>query len=777
MCSHHKEMKKGSPVLNSSSRLMKSSVSGLHRASHSSRHVWSFSGSQSRRNSTQAKDSKAKDKGDNQEPKKTARVLDDDGSDVTPPTLYHAEPGDTNPKPGRFFLDEIFSSTGSDHLKSMSSFSVASHSSFFGSSRMSSHSTKASLTKDTEDSVPKLEVPVHAPAPCEVKRKKDKDKEHLTEEMLDEMVDICLSETDTISLLNMPNTLVSEDVDDAKTLKKRNIEYADLCKNRMGNDKYVNRSMQTFNGAPKDKAIQSDKIVMVDAGVMATVWDIYDSFCKQSTTVENGKIDFPESTVKTSKGPESSSSSTVGTGSTISSLLEIEMCGTGLNAESDPLEIMLSEAFQHSLLVMERSILANVFQPRLAAFRQLPVLADPDCTVEPEPEAEEQDEEDKESPQTPALEHLWVFSCELTKGRNITSMAWNKENLDLLAVGYGDIDLSTQKSGLICCWSLKNLTWPERVFHCHSSVTSLDFSANNPDQLAVGMYDGTVAIYSVHGQENKACVATSSECSKKHMHPVWQVNWTKQEMRLSGEDRVESLVSVSADGRITKWLLHSNGLDCIDLMKLKRTQNKKKKAAGGKKKASSVLSTMTPGLCVDFHPTDSSFYLAGTWEGLIHKCSFSNSQHFLDTYRKHFCPVNRIEWSPFSPGVFLSCSSDWTIQLWKQDCFTPVLGFTSTQKAVYTVRWSPNWPTVFASINGQQVEIWDLNSSIVDSVIVHHAAPGVNMTSLLFAKGTDCVLVGDSNGQVTFYGLKNFNVGEGKQMDSLEDIIRSAISR
>lgn len=61
-------------------------------------------------------------------------------------------------------------------------------------------------------------------------------------------------------------------------------------------------------------------------------------------------------------------------GSTSSSMLEMEMCGTGLNTEPDPLEIMLSEPFQHSLLIMERSILANVFQPRLAAFRQLPVL-------------------------------------------------------------------------------------------------------------------------------------------------------------------------------------------------------------------------------------------------------------------------------------------------------------------------------------------------------------------------------------------------------------------
>lgn len=54
-----------------------------------------------------------------------------------------------------------------------------------------------------------------------------------------------------------------------------------------------------------------------------------------------------------------------------------------------------------------------------------------------------------------------------------------------------------------------------------------------------------------------------SECSKRHLKPVWQVNWSKQEITLSGEDRVEALVAVSADGRITKWLLCSNGLECI----------------------------------------------------------------------------------------------------------------------------------------------------------------------------------------------------------------------
>ena len=43
---------------------------------------------------------------------------------------------------------------------------------------------------------------------------------------------------------------------------------------------------------------------------------------------------------------------------------------------------------------------------------------------------------------------------------------------------------------------------------------------------------------------------------------MWQVTWTKHGLPSSGEDRDEVLVSVSAEGRISKWLLCSGGLDC-----------------------------------------------------------------------------------------------------------------------------------------------------------------------------------------------------------------------
>ena len=44
------------------------------------------------------------------------------------------------------------------------------------------------------------------------------------------------------------------------------------------------------------------------------------------------------------------------------------------NNESDPSLILNSEALHQSSLMMERVIMAGVFQPRLAAYRQLPIL-------------------------------------------------------------------------------------------------------------------------------------------------------------------------------------------------------------------------------------------------------------------------------------------------------------------------------------------------------------------------------------------------------------------
>lgn len=49
------------------------------------------------------------------------------------------------------------------------------------------------------------------------------------------------------------------------------------------------------------------------------------------------------------------------------------------------------------------------------------ILSDPACPMKPE-------KKEAESSRTPALECLWVFSCELSRGQSVTCMAWNRKN-------------------------------------------------------------------------------------------------------------------------------------------------------------------------------------------------------------------------------------------------------------------------------------------------------------------------------------------------------------
>ncbi|XP_066521592.1 dynein axonemal intermediate chain 4 [Hoplias malabaricus] len=762
---------------------MNQSTSGIHKTNLSTTNSRSVNASVSRKSFSLAGDSKLLEKSSAQTPKPLVQVFDETGKDVTPQSLYQPEPGAVQTKQNKIFASQDTSGgTISDFLSTAfqttnASFAAPFSRSVFGSSSVSrsSQSTMESGNDEIEDPSLRRDTSVGL---SDVQVWREEVKEQIKEHMLDNVVDIYLTETETMWLLDIPAVCVSLDSDEAEAVKKRNSAYTELCKSRLGNDKYLERLMQTFNGAPKTKEIQTESISMTEKASTATTWDRYDSYVTGSKAGEPISSDGERPTIPeissihlldSSRALDRTMSavSVNSIASSTSSRIEMEAFVVQVENAPDPNLILQSQKFQQGLLVMERAILENIYQPKLSAYRQLPILSDPDSVGD---ESEGQDEISL----SPALKRLWAFSCEFTMGRNVSSMAWNKKNPDLLAVGYGQFDFKDQKSGLVCCWSLKNPTWPDRIFDCESGVTALDFSSFNASFLAVGMHDGNIVIHNVQSKE-KTPMIDSSDCTQTHMGPVWQLKWVNQERGPSGEEKGETLISVAADGRISKWFLRK-GLDCTDLMKLKRTRNDKSQLGEREKKSEALISRQAAGLCFAFHHNDSNIYLTGTEEGHIHKCSCSYNEQFLDTYTYHRGPVYKVTWSPFCPDVFLSCSADWSIQLWRQDLLTPVLVFTSTQKAVHDVIWSPRWATVFAAVNEDRVEIWDLGASILDPTLVSVASPGVKLTSLLFASETDCILVGDSEGQVSVYKLENLVVGGGAQVDTLEDIIRSTLA-
>lgn len=274
-----------------------------------------------------------------------------------------------------------------------------------------------------------------------------------------------------------------------------------------------------------------------------------------------------------------------------------------------------------------------------------------------------------------------------------------------------------------------------KVYRTECSVTSLAFADKSVNLLAVGLYDGTVAVYDVRKPEDKP-VLESSYTGGKHSDCVWEVRWVDK-----GSERGEALVSVSSDGRVTQWSM-SKGLEHTDLIKLKRVATHKKVA---NTKNEAFISRMASGMCADFNSKDSSLYIVGTEEGTMHKCSVSYNEQYLETYTGHSGPVYKVpslstcfasrfracvcacalsllarsrflrvtrcsrarasvsfpsahasssqrhgqralasrrrypstcteirsrlpqvEWSPFLPSAFLSCSADWAIKLWHQ---------------------------------------------------------------------------------------------------------------
>jgi len=133
--------------------------------------------------------------------------------------------------------------------------------------------------------------------------------------------------------------------------------------------------------------------------------------------------------------------------------------------------------------------------------------------------------------------------------------------------------------GMVALWSVRNLAFPRLVLETKSGVTALDFSTRNPSHLAVGLQDGTVAVYDVRASSSGGGGQTSSSggslgavqpimhstvANGKHADPVWKVHWLDR-----GPDRDELLITISTDGRLVQWSTEK-GLEHTLLMRLRR---------------------------------------------------------------------------------------------------------------------------------------------------------------------------------------------------------------
>ena len=577
----------------------------------------------------------------------------------------------------------------------------------------------------------------------------------LTAADLDSAVTISLVETPTFWMLDLVGSCVAKDSEEASAVEKENENYAALKEVKAGSDSYVDSAAQTLPNFPKNIEVQAQPPSTSEAGTMATNWDIYDAFNPNESEGEPGdRIPLlPPPAAAAAPLLQAEAAAPDGT--------EPEPeAGAEPEPEPEPelepeklADLSHIKSLPEKLSKMERMLTQNLYHEQHLEYRDY--RSAQVARVAPEVTA------GLETAADPALRKLWTFGCQLTDGRNVSSMAWNKDDQDLVAAAYGEFDFSVeQKDGAIALWSLKNPTHPERVYNLSCGVTAIDWSGYHPFLLAVGRYDGNVAIYDMRSEDDEPILASGNNTDKHH-DPVWQVQWIDKGMERAGE----CLVSISTDGRVKEWRI-KKGLEHQELMMMKETARPDKDGGGEQ----NLISHFASGLCFDFSPLDPTMYLAGTESGTIHKCSCNYNDNYLQDFVGHEpgMPVYRLRWSPFAPNIFLSCSADWTVKLWNHDnsgSTAPskfLLSFSSSNDYVSDIRWAPRHSTVFGSVTGDgKLDIWDIEREILNPVIsCDSTATGrKRLSTLLFAEQSPVVITGSSDGHIDVYRMVNLDGG------------------
>ncbi|XP_004545269.1 dynein, axonemal, intermediate chain 1, paralog 2 [Maylandia zebra] len=463
---------------------------------------------------------------------------------------------------------------------------------------------------------------------------------------------------------------------------------------------FSNRASQTLNNPMRDRICQTEPPPRSSFSATANQWEIYDAYVQELQKQEKNK--------EKQKGMHSQKD----------------------NGKSKKVMLMETQSedvtkWTMASKILERTISQNTFDDIAQDFKYF------------------EDASDEFREQEGTLLPLWKFQYDKAKTLSVTALCWNNKYQDLFAVGLGSYNFSRQGCGMLLFYSLKNPAFPEYIYPTSSGVMCLDIHAQHSHLVAVGFYDGCVAVYSLK-EEGQEPVYKSTAKTGKHTDPVWQVRWQSDDM-----DNNHNFYSVSSDGRVVSWTLVKNELVFTDIIRLTLNGAVSEGTEGAQ--APSIAS----GTSFDFHKQIDYMFLVGTEEGKIHKCSKTYSSQFLETYDAHSMAVDTVKWNYFHPKVFVSCSSDWTVKIWDHTINTPMFVF-DLQAAVGDVAWSPYSSTVFAAVTTDgTVHVFDLSvnkyEAICQQLVVDKKK--TKLTHVEFNPIHPVIIVGDDRGYVTSFKL------------------------
>ena len=350
------------------------------------------------------------------------------------------------------------------------------------------------------------------------------------------------------------------------------------------------------------------------------------------------------------------------------------------------------------------------------------------------------------------VSHLYDISDEQSSGRIVSSLDWSPNQNDLFLASFSGTDDFMQQSGLIQLWSLNNRKVPDYIINYQTEITSAIFYKDNPNLVIGGSMTGQILLWDVKSgrsaPEQKSPLGIGTKTDRDFLN-IRENNLHKFPVHclaIVGKDK--NLISLSTDGVLCEWTLSNlskpiNKYD-ITLSKTEEIQE------------SGEIGPLCIGTIKNKYGNE---FIIGCDKNDIYSIRlYDKDYEVLNGFSGSKGPIFGIsphpsagENNPDFSDLFLSCGADWTTKLWSTKIpNAPLLTFNQSKDYVYSVKWHPINPYIFATADGSGfIDLWDLNRDKEIPTFRYNLHNAIN--KLAWSFDGKKLAAGDINGHINIF--------------------------
>ena len=354
--------------------------------------------------------------------------------------------------------------------------------------------------------------------------------------------------------------------------------------------------------------------------------------------------------------------------------------------------------------------------------------------------------------------HLCDLYDDQSNGRIVTALDWSPTQNDLFLSAFSGTEDFNQQSGLIQLWSLLNRKNPDYVINYQTELTSAIFCKDNPKLVIGGSITGQIMFWDTKTgraiPEQKSPLGIGND-NISHCYPIHCLTFIGKE---------NNLISISTDGVLCEWSLSNLSMP-INRYVLNPNEMYEQDKEN--------LSEIGP-LCIGSSQSSKSFII-GCDENDIYNIKLEDKRYnIIDSYKGGKGPIFCV--APHPPSheggntfsdLFLSCGADWTTKLWSTtQPDEPLLTFNQSKDYVYSTKWHPINPSIFAIGDGSgYIDLWDLNRDKEIPTFRYNLKTAIN--KLAWSYDGKKLAAGNVNGHINIFSSEKdvLNV-------KIEDVIK-----